>query len=344
MDSVPQGQGKRNAVWPRVIPTVLAPVLLYFALRGVEWGRVWSTIATARWSHLVAAALISCASFFLRSYRWRILLNAEARLAVATVFWANMAGYLGNNFLPARAGEVIRSMLISGRSTLSRTYVLTTALSERLMDVIALTLLTSIVLLGVHPKPRWMAEALGIIAVVAGAGAIAILVLPHTGNLLANVLRRIHMPGGPRDRLLRLAEQIVLGMRAFHDWRRMGAFIALTGVIWTLDAFTASVAARGLGIELAFPVAMLLLMGLGLGSALPSTPGYVGVYQFAAVTVLTPFGISRDSALAYILVAQATGYVVILALSLPGLYILRGHTGLETRCGDDSQGTWPLPL
>jgi uncharacterized membrane protein YbhN (UPF0104 family) len=193
--------------------------------------------------------------------------------------------------------------------------------------------LTSIVLLGVDPKPRWMAEASGIIAVVAGAGAIAILVVPHTGNLLATVLRRIRMPGGLRARLLRLAEQILLGMRAFHDWRRMGGFTALTGVVWTLDACAAIVGARALGIELSFPVAMLLLMGLGLGSALPSTPGYVGVYQFAAVTVLTPFGISRDSALAYILVAQATGYVVILALSLPGLYILRGHTPLGAQLG-----------
>ena len=50
---------------------------------------------------------------------------------------------------------------------------------------------------------------------------------------------------------------------------------------------------------------------LGLGSALPSTPGYVGVYQFVAVTVLTPFGFTRTDAIAYILVAQALMYVVI---------------------------------
>ena len=53
------------------------------------------------------------------------------------------------------------------------------------------------------------------------------------------------------------------------------------------------------------------MTGMGLGSALPSTPGYVGIYQFVAVTVLTPFGFSRTDAIAYILVAQALGYVVI---------------------------------
>ena len=64
-------------------------------------------------------------------------------------------------------------------------------------------------------------------------------------------------------------------------------------------------------------MAFLLLTGIGLGSSLPSTPGYLGVYQFVAMTVLTPFGFSRDAALAYILVAQALGYAVILILAPP---------------------------
>jgi uncharacterized membrane protein YbhN (UPF0104 family) len=58
-------------------------------------------------------------------------------------------------------------------------------------------------------------------------------------------------------------------------------------------------------------VAFLLIASLGLGSALPSTPGYIGIYQFVAVVVLTPFGFSRTDAIAYILVAQALIYVVI---------------------------------
>ena len=62
----------------------------------------------------------------------------------------------------------------------------------------------------------------------------------------------------------------------------------------------------------------------GLGQRAAFHPGYVGIYQFVAVTVLTPFGIGRDAALAYILVAQALGYVVVLAFGLPGLYKLRG--------------------
>ena len=92
----------------------------------------------------------------MRSLRWRLLLNAEAQFDVLTVFWATMAGYLGNNFLPARAGELVRTFIISSRSSLSKTYVLTTALSERMMDAIALVLWSSVILLGVRPKPAWL--------------------------------------------------------------------------------------------------------------------------------------------------------------------------------------------
>src|ERR1035441_5634394 len=136
----------------------------------------------------------SCFSFFLRSLRWRILLNAEERLSVGTVFSANMAGYLGNSFLPARAGELVRTIAISTRSSLSKTYVLTTALSERLMDAIALVLWSSLILLGDGAKPRWIVDLSRTTAVAAAAGALALALLPH-------------MEGLWRSRLPRFAEQ-----------------------------------------------------------------------------------------------------------------------------------------
>ena len=208
---------------------------------------MWRTVAAAQWWYLAGGAAILVGSYFLRSLRWRILLNAEGDFDVGTVFWANMAGYLGNNFLPARAGELLRSALISTRSALSNTYVLTTALSERLMDVIALVLGASLVLLTVDPKPAWMEALSRTMAIVAAAGAVAIVVLPHTGKLLETILTRIPMPAGLRKRLIELAGQILLGMRAFHDWARFAGFVFLTLVIWAADAAGAIVAARGLG-------------------------------------------------------------------------------------------------
>jgi uncharacterized protein (TIRG00374 family) len=322
----------KRRLWSWLVALPLAAFLLYWSLRGVEWRTVWHTIAGARWGFLAAASLFTCFSFFLRSLRWRILLNAEESLPVGAVFCATMAGYLGNAFLPARAGELVRTLVVSGRSTLSKTYVLTTALSERLMDVIALVLWSSLILLGVHPKPDWMGGVARTMAITATLGAVTIAVLPHTGGLCQRLLHRLPMPPALRDRLLHLTDQVLLGMRAFHNVGRFLGFAALTIVIWISDAAGTMVAAQALGLTMSFSMAMLLITGLGLGSALPSTPGYVGIYQFVAVTVLVPLGIAKSQALAFILMTQAYGYVVVLLLGLPCMYVLRRKGAQIVEC------------
>jgi glycosyltransferase 2 family protein len=281
---------------------------------------VWHTASAAHWPYLLLAGAITTFTYVLRAVRWRILLNAEARLGMATVFCANMAGYLGNNFLPARAGEILRTVMISRRSALSKAYVLTTALGERSMDAIAVVLWASLALLGVDPKPQWIAH-LSWSLTIAALGAVAVtVILPHTGGWIERILKLLPLPHKFRDLLLRIAEQVLMGLRAFHSWKRLGGFALLTVVVWTFDALTMMSTAHALGLPMPFRVAVLLLAGMALGSSLPSTPGYVGIYQFVAVTVLPPFGIGRDDAVAYILVAQALGYVVVLSIGLPAVY------------------------
>ena len=82
-------------------------------------------------------------------------------------------------------------------------------------------------------------------------------------------------------------------------------------MIWTNDALATIVIARAIGLHIDPPLACLLLAGLGLASALPSTPGYVGIYQFVAVSVLVPFGVSRTQAIGFILLMQALQYLVV---------------------------------
>ncbi len=333
IDAVPAGaqveglvrtDGSRRHLWSWLLAVPLAAVLLYFAVRGVDWKNVWRTIAGADVRFIAAALCATAFSFFLRSVRWRVLLNAEGRFSIPTVFWINMAGYLGNNFLPARAGEVLRSFLISRHSSLSKTYVLTTALSERMMDVVALVLASSVALLGIQPKPAWMESASRTMALVAGCGVAVVIALPHTGGLLESLLQRLPLPVRLRTLLMSLMKQVLMGLSAFHNWGRLAAFIVLTAMIWTSDSIGVVLGAHALGITVSIPVALLLLTGLGLGSALPSTPGYVGIYQMVAVTVLVPFGVSHDGAMAYILVSQVLGYLVIVAFGLPGLYQYSG--------------------
>jgi glycosyltransferase 2 family protein len=293
------------------VAALLAAVLLYYSLRGIRWRQVARIAAGAAPGRLALTAAIGTTTLFLRACRWRILLNAEDSVSVPTVFWATAAGYFGNNFLPARAGELVRTFMISSRSGLQNTYVLATALSERVADAVALVVIIAVVLLILPAQPGWLAGAARPLAILGLLGVLSIAILPLLGPAAKSVVEYAPLPSSLRLRLTAAIEHGLRGMRAFHDARRLSAFLGLTVLIWSLDALGAVIVGTALGLRIPIAVAFLLNSALGLGSALPSTPGYIGIYQFVAVTVLTPFGFSRTDAIAYILVAQALMYVVI---------------------------------
>ena len=259
---------------------------------------------------MALCAAVASTTLFLRACRWRILLNAESRVSVTDAFWATAAGLFGNNFLPARAGELVRTYMIASRG-LPMPYVLATALAERIADAILLIVISAAVLLALPEPPGWFAVAAKPFAIVGLLGAAAIAVLPFLGPTGRRIIDALPLPHAAKLRAIDVMEHALRGMRAFHHPSRLTSFVALALVIWTLDAIGTIVGGAALGLAISPAAALLLIAGLSLGSALPATPGYIGIYQFVAVSVLTPFGIARGDAIAYILVVQALGYLVI---------------------------------
>ncbi len=304
----PARSRSRLVYW--AIALVLAAVLLYFSLRGIDWAQVWQILSRADLRYVALAFAITTISLLLRAIRWRILLRSRGPVGVSTAFWATAAGYFGNNFLPARAGELVRTMMISREAGLPKTFVLTTALSERLSDAIILVVVSSVVLLTLPFRPGWFEHAARPFAILGLLGAIAIAVLPKLERLWIYLLRRAPIPDALSEKLINILEHVLTGIRAFHDSGRLFRFLLGTMIIWFLDAVGTVVAVHALHMSVSLPLAFLLITGLALGSALPSTPGYVGIYQFVAVSVLTPFGFTRTDAIAYILLAQALQYVL----------------------------------
>ena len=307
------------------IAVALAAILLFYSLRGIDWRQVGRIIARASPLLLAVSTLLSSINLLLRALRWRVLLNSRLHVGVSEAFWATMAGYFGNNFLPARAGELVRSYMI-GAHRGETGFALTVALAERVADALALVSIAAVVLL-IHPaQTGWMASAARPIAVAALAATAVIAVVPLMRGTAVRVLAYLPLPERVRSHAERALDQVLLGLGSFHDGRRLAIFIALVAAIWTIDAVATVVGAAALGLTMPLGVAFLLLAGLGLGSALPSTPGYVGIYQFAAVVVLTRFGFSRTDAIAYILVGQALSYVVIGAWGGVGIWRYRRAT------------------
>ena len=295
-----------SLIW--ALGTAAAGVLLYFALRGTDFHDLFRKIAGARPGLVGVSCALSSTTLALRAARWRLLLNVEGRVPYARVFWATAAGYFGNNFLPARAGELIRTFLITSASGLEVGYVLATALSERVIDAIAPVLIASGVLLLFPSQSGWLVGAARSFAILALLGAIVPTAVPFSGSLMQRAIA--FAPQRLRPWAGRTMESARRGLRALHSSSRLLAFLALTGVIWTIDALAVIVVGLALGLRVTLPVSLLLLSAMGLASAIPSTPGYVGVFQFVAVMVLTPFGFRRADAISLVVVLQVASYVV----------------------------------
>jgi uncharacterized protein (TIRG00374 family) len=287
----------------------LAAALLFYSLRGIDWRQVGGILSGASPPLVAAAVLLTSITLFLRACRWRVLLNSTLTIRLGRVFWATAAGYFANNFLPARGGELVRTYMITSRNG-ELAFVLTTALAERMADALALVSIASLALMAHPAATGWMSGAARPMAVLAVVAVVAIGIVPLFGPWIERIVGRIPCPRRLRGLIHHALTQGMEGLRAFHDTGRLGKFVGLTAGIWSLDAITTMIGAAALGLHIPLLVAFILLAGLGLGSALPSTPGYVGIYQFVAVAVLTPFGFSRTQAIAYILMAQALGYFV----------------------------------
>jgi uncharacterized protein (TIRG00374 family) len=303
-----------------MIAIALSGVLLYLALRGVEWGRVGTIVAHCRLEYLMLACFCSAFSYLARAFRWRMLLNAKEKLAYTTVLWASSVGYLANSYLPARAGELVRTAMISSRSSLSKTYVFTTAMTERVIEFVILVLMASLLSLTLAHRPVWLMRLLFLTTLGAVGATAFFLLLPWADRTRTGLVTHLPVSERMKDRLHGITESVTLALSALRDPLRLFQVCGATTIVWTLDATAAIILAHALGMNLLFAVAVLLSIGLAIGNILPATPGAVGILQFAAVEVLTPFHYTQTEAIAYILVAQAVSYVVVTSLGLVGLW------------------------
>jgi glycosyltransferase 2 family protein len=307
-----------------IISITLAILFLFLALRGIDWEEVLHTLANVQVLYLCFGLGFFSISLFLRSLRWQTLLSARKHVPLPVMFWATAVGYLGNSFLPARAGEAIRSVAVGNNSGISKSFIFATAITERILDACFLVVGGMLLLPQIDQLPGELKSFLWMISPVILLAVVMIAFAPKVLGFFVRVWRgsflsRINLPENWMAKVSAFAEQYAEGAAAFVHPRRALLFFILTFVIWVLDGCGAVIMAFSLGLAIRLEQAILFLFALGLSSALPSTPGYLGLYQITAVTILPSFGFTRSQALTYIFVVQFTNMVGVLVWGVWGL-------------------------
>jgi glycosyltransferase 2 family protein len=317
---------------------LLAAGFLALAFRKVDPLQLRQVVLQADVGLLLAALAVGSSNLLLRAARWRVLLSGSGKVPFPLTFWVMTVGYLGNSLLPMRAGDLGRSYLIGQRAGMGGTFALATTVAERVLDAGFLVIVGGLSLLS-HPLvPDWLSRGLVILAIVSGVGLAVLLAMPRVWDPLAARLEQVPRLTSTVRRLReRWLDRFFEGLASIRHPGRMALFLALTCALWFLDAVGVVLVARALGVVLSIPSALVVLSALGASSAVPLTPGQVGVFQWVASSVLGSYGVAPEPAVIIAIGLQATNYIVLLAWGTAGVFRLGGPEILRVLAGSPAR-------
>ena len=275
---------------------VVSAAALLLALRWSGWAPLLAVLRQVDYFVLVPAAAIYLISMAARALAWQVILGGRASLL--QMLAALNQGYLMNNLLPWRMGELGRAILLGRRPGLSPAMVLSSIVVERLYDMslaVALLLALSPVAFGASWAPR--AALVGGLAVILALGVLwLVLARPQAVEWM---LRRL--PGG-LGRWQGLWENLRAGLASLRDARQLLAGFAWMVLSWALAGGEYWLVLRAFVPEAQVTWALLALCVSLLGVAIPSAPGYIGVFEASAVAALAVFHVDSSLALGYALI------------------------------------------
>lgn len=300
---------------------VISAVLIGLFLRATHPRDIASALADASYWWLIPATFVLFGALSLRCYRWAFLMRPIAPISASRLFPYAIIGYMANNLLPARAGEIVRAWVVGEREQVSKVGALGSIAVERLFDgcVLVLMFLVAGAFVGLGDERL---QAIAVVSSVVFVAAFAgFYVITATEERARRALGRF-IPLLP-DRYEHMAEEVVSNLarslRSVHSPRALAAVAALSAAAWTVEAACYAVIGRAFGLDVGFGHYCLLLSAANLAIIIPTFFGGTGPFEWAAKLVLVSAGTPDAVAGAYSIIAHA---VVIVPTTILGLLFL----------------------
>ncbi|MBI2543815.1 MAG: flippase-like domain-containing protein [Candidatus Rokubacteria bacterium] len=278
--------------------------LLYLVLRTVSPAELLSHLGRTHWGWLALSAAFNLAMVGARGLRWVLFFHPAAPASWPLVS-ATAIGYMANNLLPLRVGELVRGYLAAQSAGLSFWTAMATLAVERVLDALSLLLILGGVVVAVE-VPLWLKTgALTLLALDLLAMGILIL-LARGWDPLDRLLMGIPRLGTTVKRWLGL---FAIGLQSLRPGPHLGPLLAWTVLIWILNAGAVWAALRSVGLALPASASLTVLAFAGIAVSLPSAPGYVGTVQFFIVQALAIYAVTGAAAVTFSLLSHAAAYI-----------------------------------
>ena len=261
---------------------------------------------------LVGAVALYAVATLMRGERWlHILRRSEIDVRRSDAHALVPVGYMGNNVLPARGGELLRTFLLGSRVKATKRTILGTILAERVLDAVALGVILLVLAAGLLrrlPKPNETAVLVGValLALLLIAAAIAFL---RYRERLVFVLRALAPMAAPSKRLL----------------SRSGAVLLLVSLlIWCVEASVYIAVGHAVDITLSLQDGLAVVAFTNAAALIPAAPGYIGTYDAAVIFAVGAVSDAAKSAVSYLLLLR---FVLFVPITVVGFVLLVARYG-----------------
>jgi glycosyltransferase 2 family protein len=308
----------KNQDWMKILPGVIVSllalaVLLYF----VDLKRFVQALRMADFRFVLMIFVNSLIFLFIRAIVWRTLLQEKA--SYSQVFVTLNEGYLLNNVLPFRLGEIGRAFLLGRKANLPFFEVFSTIFVERVLDI-AMAAGLLLFSLGFVVGASWANQAalaaLGMVAL----GIFVLFLLARYSDWTVQMFERLtHRWPSLSAMGSQQLHAFLSGLAVFKDGRRFLRVIFWMVVNWLAIVLQYYCILRAYYPQVEWIWLPFTIGVVALGAAAPSSPGAVGVLELSMVGALSVFGLDPSVALAAAVTAHLINYLVTGSIGVYGL-------------------------
>jgi uncharacterized protein (TIRG00374 family) len=311
---------KRWYFWAGLL---LSVVFLYIGLRGLQLNLVVDAIKSANLIWLLPVIFIYFTSAWIRSLRWHYLLQPIKKIPTSEVFPVVAIGYMGNNIYPARAGELLRSIVLKQRYEIPIFSSLASIIVERIIDGVVmlgfiffnLSELNNLTgSSGFVGSIRSLALWGSIIFLAALAFFLLAALYPKkTAGLVSLIVHKI-APKKWQEKIMAIAQRFFAGIKSLNSIGNLVKVLGTSVIIWLLETSVYWSVMQAFPFKINFFGLMLMNGILNLSTTLPSAPGYIGTFDTPGIALLAAYGVEKTIAAGYILVLHAALWLPITVL------------------------------
>lgn len=301
-----------------ILGIIVSLSFLYLALKDIDYSKLMVYFGSENIDMVIYIFVVNIFLRIIIALRWHKMLDIFPDNSFVTTFNYTNIGYFVNNILPARLGDVIKSYLLAKKKKYNKTQVFTSAVIERIFDLLGLSVLFIIAVLRYNIPDNILNGGLIFIGLLAFGTIVVLLMLRKKDfiDLKLDVISKYKIINFLKDKL----GSIFRYLQKYLNFKDLSYLLISTALIWFFYVLAGFIIIERLGGQLSWDASMLSLIFLGVSFILPSTPGNVGVHQFACVLAFAILGLDKTEAVAFSFYYQIPVIVISIVLGFISIY------------------------